>query len=176
MKAKSILIAFIAVLATTIVLNAKDDRITKFFEKYSNIEGVTYVNFTPSPALMEGMEEKTQDKEASDMMKNISSVKILTSKKRGEDKQNKSGKNFDNIYNDALKSLPIDEFEKFLEVKEGKKDVKMLYKSSKEKAKAKEFLLIAKEGDDLSIIWVEGLVDLKDLGKLSKMMGNKGMK
>ncbi|MFH1051662.1 MAG: DUF4252 domain-containing protein [bacterium] len=169
---KVIKLVLIAIIGLTYTMQANDDRISKFFEKYSNIEGVTYVSFNPSPALMEGKGEQMENKEAADLMKDINSVKILTTKKRaGRDKKAKANpQNLDNIFQDALKSLPIDEFEKFLEVREGKKEVKMLYKTSKEKNKAKEFLIIAKEGDELSIVWVEGLVDLKDLTKLSKMM------
>ncbi len=172
MISKAIKIVLIAILGLTCTLHAKDDSISKFFDKYSNVDGVTYVNFTPSPELMAGAGEQMEDKDAAELMKNISSVKILTSKKR--DKKGKQDKgnpqNLDNIFNDAKKSLPLDEFEKFLEVKDGNKEVKMLFKKSNEKSKAKEFLMIVKEDGDLTIIWVEGLIDLNDLGKLSKII------
>ncbi|ROL62333.1 DUF4252 domain-containing protein [Bacteroidetes/Chlorobi group bacterium ChocPot_Mid] len=175
MKTRIIKIALLSIFAFSYILLAKDDRISKFFEKCSNNQGLTYVNFTPTPALIEGMKDKIQDQEALEMLKNINSVIVLSTKNKSGVNNTSKSVDINVIYNDALKSLPIDEFEKFLELREGNKEVKMLYKNSKEKSKAREFLMIAKEGDDLSIIWVEGLIDLKNLSKLSKTLG-KGFK
>jgi len=171
MMSKIIKLLLIAILGLTYALSAKDDKISQFFEKYSNLEGVTFVSFTPTPALLDRSKEQLKDEDARELMKNINNVQILTSKKRGMRKEPDKGNipNLNNIYQDALKSLPFDEFEKFLEVREGKKDVKMHYKKSNEKTKVKEFLMLIREEKELTIIWIEGLFDVNDLTKLSKM-------
>lgn len=177
MISKMIKLSLLTVLFLPLALYAEKIPISKFFEFYSetkDFKGITYVNFNPSIGLMKGAAGSAQveSKEVKDIMSHIKSVKILTSKVNPnlkEPKKNSNEKSID-LYGEAIKYLALDEFEKFLEVKEDGTNVKMLYKSSKENM-VREFLMLVKENNETSIIWIEGVLNLKDLSKIPGMMG-----
>ena len=155
-------LAILILLSNFIVLSAQTNDVESFFKKYSEGDGITSMNFSPGPGAMESAANASQaDKEVTDMMKNIKTVKILTSKK---------SKAKVNLYDEALKSVNFKDWEQYLEVKEDDKKVKMYYKPADNK-KVKEFLLIVSEENESSLIWISGLIDLKDISKIQSMMG-----
>lgn len=157
-----VLIAVLTVIGNIALLFSQSNEVEQFFKKYSDVEGISYVNFSPGPGAMEAAAGANKsDKEVTDIMKNIKSVKILISKK---------GKSKINLFDEALKSFSSKDWEQYLEVKEDNKKVKMLYKSG-EGNKVKEFLLIVSEENEFTVIWISGSIDLKDVSKIQNLMG-----
>ena len=173
-------LAILAVMAIPIVLTAKDDPLSKFFEKFSKPDGVTFLQYNPNAGMMGGVNgpAKANSKELKEIMSNIKTIKILTTKAKSMRKnarKENTGQSV-NLYGEALKNLPLDDFEKYLELKENGTNVKMLYKSEKDN-KVHEFLMLIKENNETSVIWIEGVLDLKDLSKLPGILGvDKGKK
>ena len=171
MISKTLKIVLIALLGFTATLLAEDSKVVKFFDKYSDIDGITYVSIG-------GFSAKFDNEELDGLMKNINSIKILTGHKLGKGKKgrgDKAKKTID-LYKEAVKQLPLNDYEQFLEVKESGTNVKMLYKSVK--GKANEFLMLIKEEGESTIIWINGMIELKDLSKIPQMFGveKKGRK
>lgn len=161
---KLLKISLIAIITFSTNLFAKQLTLEQFFDKYSDIDGVTYVAVNPGPTLMSGIAENIDDKNVSNLIKGINKIRILTTKK------NKSGNNI-NIYSDAIKSLSLNKFQTFLEVKDKNSNVKMLYIPMKNKKQIKNFLMLVKEKDESTIIWIDGIVNFKDISKLTGMLG-----
>ncbi len=167
MISKTLKIVLIALFGLTATLLAEDSKVAKFFEKYSDIDGITYVSFGNLNAKV-GNEE----------LKNINSIKLLTGHKLGKRKKGRGEKAVKTIdlYKEAVKQLPLKDFKQFLQVKESGTNVKMLYKSVK--GKDNEYLILINEDDESTIIWIAGLIALKDLSKIPHMLGveKKGRK
>jgi len=164
MISKTLKIVLIALIGLSTTLLAEDSKVSKFFDKYSDIDGITYVS-------VGSLNAKLDNAEINGIMKNINSIKILTGHKFGKGKKgrgDKAGKSI-NLYNEAVKQLPLKDYEQFLEVKESGTNVKMLYKSVK--GKANEFLMLIKEEGESTIIWIDGMIELKDLSKIPHMLG-----
>ena len=160
-KLLSIIILFIAF---PLVSSANDEAIEKFFEKYSELDGVTYVNFTPDPGMLNDIKksDEADTKEMQKLFQGLRTVKILTT----SDTKSKLNKE---IYEEALKVFPMNEYKKFMEIKDGGEKIKMLYKEGK--SNESEFLMLVLDKNELTIIWIKGSFDIKDLPKLQNMMG-----
>ncbi len=158
---KALLITALAIAFIPLTVLAKNDKIEAFFEKYSEVKGVTYVNLTPTPELMEQASGASGMKEAGKMMKGIETMRVLTT----EDAEVALDVN---IYEDALKVFPTEKYKKFLEVKNEGTKVNMLYKGNKEKVS--EYLILVSEDDKQTVVWMKGDLDLNQMSNLGKMM------
>lgn len=164
MISKILKISLIAMISFSMSLFAKSLSLKQFFEKYSDIDGVTYVAVNPGPSIMSEIADNMDDKNIANMIKGINKLRILTTK------NSHRGNNID-IFKDAIESLSLKNYQTFLEVKENKTKVRMLYEPVNDK-QIKNFLLLVKERNESTIIWVDGVVDLKDLSKLTGMIGS----
>ena len=141
--------------------------VDKVFDKYSGKDGFTTVYITQYMFEM-FKNVNTSDKEFDDLIKNLKSIRILTV----EDKKAiPAGTNF---YKEVMKELPVQQYKELMVVKEKDQEFKFLIKENL--GKISVLLLIIGGKDDNALICIQGNIDMKSLGKLSKSFNISGMK
>jgi len=147
-----------------LALSAQTDPIDKLFEKYGEKDGYTTVYITGKMFEL-ASEMDLDDPELNNLVKNIRRIRILASDDAGD-----RGVNF----LDELKGdFPFNEFEELMTVKEKDQDVKFLVKEVNGQI---THLVLIVGGDDNALISIEGLIDMKNIGRLSKSMGMDELK
>jgi hypothetical protein len=162
---KSLLI--IGIIFTSIAVNAQDDAISKFFDKYQDDEDFTQVNITSRMfGLFTDMEvNDEEDQEVLDAISKISGLKILVK----EDTNNGKA-----LYKEAFAKLPKGEFDDLMSIRDGDTDMKFMIK---EKGNIiSELLMIAGGDQQFFILSIVGDIDLKQISKLSSKMNIDGLK
>ena len=150
-------ICFIFVLAA----RAQSNPVDELFEKYSGKDGFTTVYISSK---MFGMfnSQETADKELSNMMSRLKSIRILSVE---DSTLNKST----NFYNELNKKLDFSVYEEIMVVKEGNDVTKFLIKQSGNLIS--ELLVITGGRGGNALISIRGDLDLKSISGLSKSMG-----
>jgi hypothetical protein len=140
--------------------------VDKLFDKYSGKDGFTTVYITQ---YMFGMfkDINTNDKEFDDLVKNLKSIRILTSE---DNKAIPAGTNF---FKEIMKELPVQQYKELMVVKE--KDQEMKFLAKENNGRISELLLIS-GGKENVLICIEGNIDMKNLAQLSKNFKIEGMK
>lgn len=157
---KKTILFLIAVLFPLVVM-AQADPIDKLFDKYGEKDGFTSVYITGKMFQMVSQME-LDDPEVNRLLRNISRIRILASEDSKE-----TGINF---LNELKKDFPFGEFEELMTVREKDQDVKFLVKESGNNI---SHLVLIVSGEDNVIISIEGLIDMKNISRLSKGMGLK---
>ncbi|MBE9510861.1 MAG: DUF4252 domain-containing protein [Bacteroidetes bacterium] len=140
--------------------------VNKLFEKYAGKEGFTTVYISKNLFRMVG-EMNLDDPDVDELVDKLETIKILASDSEFINKNNL------NFYDEIMGSLPIDEYDELLVVKEKDQDVKFL---SKEKnGIITELLLIVGGTDSNALISITGNIDLKHISKLASSMKGTGM-
>ncbi len=148
-----------------VLLMAQADPIDKLFDKYAEKDGYTTVYITGKMFELASQIE-TDDPEVNQLVKGLQRIRIITS----EDNKDK-GVNFF----DELKGVfPFDQFEELMTVHEKDQDVKFLVKEKD--GKISHLVLIVGGDDDNALISIEGVIDMKSIGKLSKGLGMDELK
>jgi len=133
--------------------------IDRLFSKYANKDGFTTVNISGKLLSFASKMDDSKSKE-SGMLGKISGIRILSV----EDKEMNKGLNF-------YKELEADGFfknnnyEALMEVTE-KNEVVRFYGKSDEKGTLSDLLLVI-GGDDNTLISISGVIDPKDIGKIT---------
>jgi hypothetical protein len=166
MKITAIITGAMLFVASTLTgQNASD----QLFEKYSGQDGFTSVHITQY--MFQLFADLDTDEELSEFMELASSIdriKILT----GEgDSLNPTRGSV--LYKDAMKMLPIKEYQELMEVRDGDQTVHMLIKE--EGKTISEFLMLVFEEEETAIISITGRIDLNQLARLSKQMNIDGL-
>ena len=136
-----------------------DSPIDKLFSKYANKDGFTTVNITGKLLSFASKMDDSKSKENAILGK-ISGIRILSV----EDKEMNKNLNF-------YKELEADGFfknnnyEALMEVTE-KNEVVRFYGKSDEKGTLSDLLLVI-GGDDNTLISISGVIDPKDIGKIT---------
>ncbi|MCF6361370.1 MAG: DUF4252 domain-containing protein, partial [Cyclobacteriaceae bacterium] len=106
---------------STLVANAQEDAITKFFSKYQNDESFTQINITGRMfSLFTNFEaEDEEDQEMIDAVSKVKGLKILTK----DDISNGQA-----LYNEAFKLIDSKEYEELMTIREKDSDMKFLIK------------------------------------------------
>jgi hypothetical protein len=136
-----------------------DSPIDKLFSKYANKDGFTTVNITGKLLSFASQMSESKSKEA-DVLDKISGIRILSV----EDKELNKNLNF-------YKELEADGFfknnnyEVLMEVTE-KNEVVRFFGRGGENNKFNELLLVV-GGDDNTLISIRGIIDPKDIGKIT---------
>lgn len=140
------------------------------FEKYAEKDGFTVVNITSDMFNMfRSMSEESDSREEyAEAISGINSLKILSYNSDENSKLKAS-----EFYNEMIKSLPIKSYKELMTVKDKGSDVRFLYKGDDKKVT--ELLMIVGEENEGTLIWINGIIDLKSISKLQKL-GFKGMK
>jgi len=149
--------------------NAQNKAIDKLYEKYSEVKGFTAVNISSDLfALMASGKPEAEQREFTDLIKDIQLMRVLNFTKSGND---------DKVLKDFIKdidaSINFNEYSKLMEVKDGPSRVHFLNK--KINNNLSEFIMIVTEADEATVISIIGNLDLNKLRKISQQTGIKGM-
>ncbi|MBN2175048.1 MAG: DUF4252 domain-containing protein [Bacteroidales bacterium] len=139
------------------------------FDKYSGQEGFTSVYITQHMfGLFADIETEEDESGFMDLVKNLTSIKILTAEKDSTG----NGPHV-NFYNELIKDFPKNKYEELMVVKKSNQDV--TFYIHKEEKKISELLMVVGGADDNALISIQGDIDLKTISKLSKTMNIEGM-
>ena len=156
----------ILVFVFPLLVFSQHQSVNKLFEKYAGKEGFTTVYISRNLFKMVG-EMNLDDPDVDGLVDKLETIKILASDSEFINENNL------NFYDEIMSSLPIDEYEELLVVKEKDQDVKFL---SKEKnGIITELLLIVGGTDSNALISITGNIDLKHISKLASSMKGTGM-
>jgi hypothetical protein len=142
------------------------DAISNFFEKYASDDSFTNVTITSRMfSLFTDLEiESKEDQEVLDAISQLKGLKILAK----DDISNGKA-----LYKEALAKLPKNEYEELMSIRDEDKDMKFMIK---EKDKVVNELVMIMGGDhDFFILSLYGVIDLKQVAKLSKAMDIEGL-
>jgi hypothetical protein len=101
-----------------------------------------------------------EDPEVEELVKNLARIRILASDGAAE-----TGVNF---FEELKNDFPFGQFEELMTVHESDQDVRFLVKEIDGKI---SHLVLIVGGADNALISIEGLIDLKNIGKLSSGLG-----
>lgn len=155
------LILILAILLPMAVL-AQKTPVDKLFDKYANQKGFTTVNISGKllgfAAQMEG-----DDKEVGNMLSNLKGIRVLTVE---DDELNKKLDFYKELEADGF--FKNNNFEVLMEVTEDDEIVRFLAKDAGN-GQLSDLLLVV-GGDDNVLISISGLINPKDVGKITKSL------
>jgi hypothetical protein len=140
--------------------------VDKLFEKYGGKDGFTTIIISSKMFSMFSDVEAGDD-EVNAMIKNIESIKILTT---DDESLLDPGINF---YKEIMDELSLDEYEELMVVKEKDQDIKFLIKEKEDIIV--ELLLVIGGKRNNALISIRGIIDLKSISRLSKSLNVQGL-
>ncbi|MBN1413998.1 MAG: DUF4252 domain-containing protein [Bacteroidales bacterium] len=161
-------IAYLIVLICLCAVNEAQTVADKIFDKYSGTEGFTTVYITKH--MFDLFRDASEDAKEDDMAKvlsNLTSIKILAA---DDDPLTPVTVN---LYKEVMKELPVNLYKELMVIKEKDQDVKFLVREEKEKVV--ELLMLVGGKDESVLICIQGIIDMKTIGKLAKGMDIEGM-
>jgi hypothetical protein len=153
------LILMLAVVLPMAVL-AQKTPVDKLFEKYANQKGFTTVNIS-GKLLGFASQLDTGDEATSNMLSNLKGIRILTV---DDDELNKKIDFYAELEKDGF--FKDNEYEPLMEVTEEDEVVRFLAKDAGN-GKISDLLLVV-GGDDNTLISISGIIDPKDISKITK--------
>jgi hypothetical protein len=142
--------------------------IDKVFDMYSGTEGFTTVYITKYMFdMFRDMDKGEGDKEMSEVINGLNSIKILAT---DDDPNTKT--NID-LYKEVMKVLPKSEYKELMVIKEKDEDVLFLIREKDNKVT--ELLMIVGGPDEDAIISIQGDIDMKNISKIAKSLDIEGM-
>ncbi len=159
-------VLIIAVMVAMGVQVKAQDAISRFFEKYADDESFTNVTITSRMfSLFTDLEmESKEDQEVLDAISKLKGLKILAKNDVADGKA---------MYKEALKMLPLAEFEELMMVRDEDKDMKFMIKEKDKKIT--ELVMVMGGNKEFFILTLFGEIDLKQVAKLSKAMDIEGL-
>jgi hypothetical protein len=154
----------IALAFFSINVNAQNSAVDKLFDKYADRDGFTTVSISKGMFNLFASENESKD-EFNMAVKGLESIRILSP-------DSTIAKGSLNFYKEIIKSLPIEQYEELMSVKEKDQVFKMLIR--KKGNIITEFLMIG-GGNTNILICITGNINLKSISKLSKSMNIEGM-
>ncbi|MBK8194951.1 MAG: DUF4252 domain-containing protein [Lewinellaceae bacterium] len=147
-------------------LQAQNDAITRFFEKYMDDERFTVVFVAPKMfQLVSKIETDDEDwNKVRDIVKDLGGLRVLTADSIAD------GLSF---YKDALSRVPQNEYSELLTVRDGKENVRIWTKDSGNIIE--ELLLLVGSPDEFTMLSFTGKIDLDKISGLSKSLDVKGI-
>jgi len=143
---------------------AQDDAISRFFGKYEGREDFTTIYITSRMfGLIAQIPESEDEEDVMNIIRKLKGLKILTTDQY-------EGKN--ELYQEALKTLPKEGYDDLMVIKEGDEQIKFLI--SEKEGKISEFLMLIGGNDDFFLMSMVGDLNLEDISRLSKTMDIEG--
>lgn len=140
------------------------DAIDRIADKYEGKEGVTSVSVTKSMfELFSEIETEGEDQEFMKILKNLNEIRILTV-------ENDKDLVF---YKEVSSSISTSGYQKLMEVNDGGEKVKFYV--IKKDSKITKFLLLVGSIDESVVIFIDGLIDMKQISKLAKGLNLDGL-
>jgi len=142
------------------IIQAQRDPIDELFNKYSGMEGFTYVSISGSMLNLIGSLDAENNPD--NLMLRLSSIKILS--------ENDSLSTVDiNLYQEVSRKVNMSVYEELMVVREGSNVTKFLIKQNGKTIS--ELLVISGGTGGNSLISIRGDINLQDLAKLSDEIG-----
>ncbi|MBI9035855.1 MAG: DUF4252 domain-containing protein [Bacteroidales bacterium] len=163
MKKTVLLSVIVALLSLPMISNAQS-AMDELYEKYAGKKGFTSVNISKEMFQLFSQLEVKGDgvEEARQLSDKMDGMKILTyTPSKGEIE------NFD-FYAEIIRIFPVKEYVELMRVKEEGEEVQILIKKDGEKIA--DFLLIAKEANEIVVMNITGMLTMEDINKVSSQM------
>jgi hypothetical protein len=156
----------IVLMAVSVMANAQNDAIAKFFTKYQNDETFSQVTVSGKMfSMMANLDGDTPEEKA--MINSISKIKGLKILSKSE------ARNSRELYKEAISMIPTKDFEELMSVREKDKDMKFFTKESG--GKISELVMVMGGNDEFMVMTIFGEIDLKDISKIGKSVNIEGM-
>ena len=141
----------------------------KIFDKYSGKDGFTtvYISKYMFDLFRDAGIEGEEDEDMGKVLSNLTGIKILASD------DDPSTPIPVNLYQEVMKQLPVSLYKELMVVKDKDQDVKFLVRE--EKGKVVELLMLVGGKDQSALICIQGIIDMKSIGKLARGMDIEGM-
>ena len=159
------LFSLLMLLFFSVSMNAQVDAIDRFFEKYQDNEEFTMVYVSPKMFEMFATVAGDElDAELKGLVKDLKGLKVL-----------KTETNSLEIYKDAVKKIPTNEYELLMTARDDGQNIKILTKTKGEDV-IEELLLLVGGNDEFILVSFVGNINLNDLAKIAGKMDIDGVK
>ena len=149
----------------SISVNAQVDAIDRFFEKYQDDEAFTMVYVSPKMFKMFATVAGDElDVELKNLVKDLKGLKVL-----------KTETNALQVYKDAVKKIPTNEYELLMTARDEGQNIKVLTKTKGDDV-IEELLLIVGGKDEFVLVSFVGNINLNDLAKVASKLDIDGVK
>lgn len=149
----------------SISMNAQVDAIDRYFEKYQDDEAFTMVYVSPKMFKMFAtVLEGELDTELQSLVKDLEGLKVL-----------KTETNALQVYKDAIKKIPTNEYELLMTARDDGQNIKVLTKTKGDDI-IEELLLLVGGKDEFVLVSFVGNINLNDLAKVASKMNLDGVK
>jgi hypothetical protein len=150
----------------SMVVNAQNDVIAKFFNKYDGDESFSQVVISGKMfSMMANIDGNTESEKT--MISAISKIKGLKILKKDD------ARNSRELYKEALAMVPAGQFEELMTVRDKDKDMKFFTKESG--GKISELVMVMGGNDQFMVMTLFGEIDLKEMGKIGKAVNIDGL-
>lgn len=159
------LFSLLMLLFFSVSMNAQVDAIDRFFETYQDNEEFTMVYVSPKMFEMFATVAGDElDAELKGLVKDLKGLKVL-----------KTETNSLEIYKDAVKKIPTNEYELLMTARDDGQNIKILTKT-KGKDVIEELLLLVGGNEEFILVSFVGNINLNDLAKIAGKMDIDGVK
>ena len=146
-------------------VNAQNDAIDRFFETYQDNEEFTMVYVSPKMFQMFAKVAGDElDAELQGLVNDLEGLKVL-----------KTETNSLQVYKDAIKKIPTNEYELLMTARDDGQNIKILTKTKGEDIIEELLLLVGGEEEFILVSFV-GNINLNDLAKVASKMDIEGVK
>jgi hypothetical protein len=154
------------VMMLSVAVQAQNDVIAKFFNKYDGDESFSKVSISGKMfSMMANIDGNTEDEKA--MISAISKIKGLKILKKDD------ARNSRELYKEALSMVPTGQFEELMTVRDKDKDMKFFTKESG--GKISELVMVLGGNEEFLVMSLFGEIDLKEMGKIGKSVNIDGL-
>lgn len=155
---KSIIISFFVIMGTAVSSFAQGDAITKYFNKYIDDERFSAVYISPKMfSMVSKIEIEEMDPEVQEVIRSMKGLHILHTEQ-----------NSLQFYNEALKTISINDYELLLTARDNGENVRFMVKDKGDIVE--ELLMIVGGEKNFALLSFMGNIDLKKIGKLAKAL------
>jgi len=150
----------------SVAVNAQNDVIAKFFNKYDGDETFSKVAISGKMfSMMANIDGTTEEEKA--MISAISKIKGLKILKKDD------ARNSRELFKEALSMVPAGQFEELMTVRDKDKDMKFFTKESG--GKISELVMVMGGNNEFMVMSLFGEIDLKEMGKIGKSVNIDGL-
>ena len=150
-----VLIVAVASLAMPNQVQAQNDAISKYFDKYMDDESFTVVYISSKMFEMFAKIDPDVDEEVKEVIRDLKGLRILVREEGGL-----------KYYKEAIKKIDFNEYEELMTVRDDGTNVKFVVKEQGDLIK--ELLLIVGGDDEFVLMSFTGKIDLAKISKLAK--------
>ena len=146
---------------------AQGAAVSDFFNKYQNDESFSQVTISSKMfGLFTNMElEDKEDQEVLNAISKLKGLKVLAKENTRDSRD---------LYNEAVKTLPKNEYEELMYVRDKDKDMRFFI--NEKAGKIRELVMVAGGSNEFMMLSIFGEIDLKQISKIGSKMEIDGLK